>query len=49
VPDREELMHKLKKREVNQRWPQFMAPILEAAFSLREGETAAFMDEVLYM
>ena len=48
VPDRDELMRQLAQSDVNQRWQRYMAPILEPLATLREGETAAFMEEVFY-
>jgi hypothetical protein len=43
------LQKKLDLSDVNQRWPQKMAPLFEPIPGLEEGESLAMMEEVFYM
>jgi L-rhamnose mutarotase len=49
VQDRDELMRKLDRSAVNQRWQEYMAHIFEPVPSIRPGESVAFMEEVFYL
>ena len=49
VPSFQALVERLTESDVDRRWQQAMAPLLERVPSLRPGETFAMMDEVFYM
>lgn len=49
VPDFQVLVDKLAQSDVDRRWQQAMAPLLERVPSLLQGEAFAMMNEVFYM
>jgi L-rhamnose mutarotase len=49
VPDFQELMVALAHSDIDRRWQQTMAPLLEKVPSLKQDETFAIMEEVFYM
>ena len=49
VPDFQALISALAHSDVDQRWQQTMAPLLERVPSLKQGEAFAVMEEVFYM
>ncbi len=49
VPDFQALIDALAHSDVDRRWQQMMAPLLERVPSLKQGEAFALMEEVFYM
>ena len=49
VPDFQMFLDRLAQSDVDRRWQQTMAPLLEPVPSLKKGETFAMMTEVFYM